>query len=84
MIEKVDKSSIADTVAFTKGLGGLVESPSRSRADVRLAPPLGGYFRRFRGGALNKWVENPELRERMTIEERATLAFLQVSRLGLF
>ncbi len=39
----------------------------------------GGYFKRFKGGALSRWVGNPNLREAMTLEERATLAFLTVS-----
>jgi hypothetical protein len=39
----------------------------------------GGYFRRFKGGALSRWVGNPGFRDRMTLEERTTLAFLEVS-----
>jgi protein phosphatase PTC6 len=48
---------------------------------------LGGYFRRWRGGVLQRWSKNwsqsgevPAEGEKMTLEERLTLAFLKVSR----
>jgi protein phosphatase PTC6 len=44
----------------------------------------GGYFRRWRGGALHRWTQwahalPPEVGSGMTLEERLTLAFLHVS-----
>jgi hypothetical protein len=41
-------------------------------------PLKGGYFKRFRGGALQPWVQHPDYRDKMTLEERITLTFLQV------
>jgi protein phosphatase PTC6 len=43
---------------------------------------LGGYFKRFQGGALSPWVEelNPE---EMDLEARATLAFFEVRYLSI-
>lgn len=38
----------------------------------------GGYFKRFNGGALQPWVHHPDYRDRLTLEERLTLTFLQV------
>lgn len=62
MIEGVKKEEINEVVDFTKALGG--------------------YFRRFRGGGLSRWVNgdggNGRTGERMSIEERVTLAFLKV------
>lgn len=66
LIEGVQKDEINEVVDFTKALGG--------------------YFRRFRGGGLSRWVNgdggNGRTGERMSIEERVTLAFLKVSRVG--
>lgn len=44
----------------------------------------GGYFRRWRGGALHRWTQwahalPPEEGTGMTLEERLTVAFLHVS-----
>lgn len=47
---------------------------------VEYTKAIGGYFKRFKGGALSRWVGNPNLREAMTLEERATLAFLTADR----
>ena len=58
--------------------------------DVQQATPIsgssnrlfsGGYFKRFRGGTLQPWVANPDYRDKLTLEERITLTFLQVSSL---
>jgi hypothetical protein len=38
----------------------------------------GGYFKRFKGGALQPWVHHPDYRDKLTLEERITLTFLQV------
>jgi protein phosphatase PTC6 len=39
---------------------------------------LGGYFRRFNGGVLRPWVEDPAGAGKMDLGARATLAFLDV------
>jgi protein phosphatase PTC6 len=41
---------------------------------------LGGYFKRFRGGALAPWLEDPSADVPFDLDIRATLAFLQASR----
>ncbi|TDL28693.1 protein serine/threonine phosphatase 2C [Rickenella mellea] len=42
---------------------------------------LGGYFKRFRGGALNPWLHNPPSSQPMDLEARATMAFFQADRI---
>lgn len=46
----------------------------------------GGYFKRFRGGALARWTkhgqEPPAEGSGMTLDERLTLAFLKVAQSG--
>lgn len=39
---------------------------------------FGGYFRRFHGGALSEWVDNPNTSASFDLDARSTLAFLQV------
>lgn len=39
---------------------------------------LGGYFKRFRGGALAPWIEQPDSSDVLDLEARATLAFFEV------
>lgn len=78
MIEEVSKSSIDDVVQFHKKLGQsfislIVESLSEGTVIV------GGYFKRFRGGTLQPWVQHPDYRDMLTLEERVTLTFLQVN-----
>ncbi|TFK30767.1 protein serine/threonine phosphatase 2C [Coprinopsis marcescibilis] len=41
---------------------------------------LGGYFKRFKGGALTPWINEPPSNELMDLEARANLAFFQVDR----
>ncbi|EPQ60550.1 protein serine/threonine phosphatase 2C [Gloeophyllum trabeum ATCC 11539] len=41
---------------------------------------IGGYFKRFTGGALAPWIHGPEGTEEMDLEARATLAFFEVDR----
>ncbi|KZT30676.1 protein serine/threonine phosphatase 2C [Neolentinus lepideus HHB14362 ss-1] len=41
---------------------------------------LGGYFKRFTGGALAPWIHGTEGTEEMDLEARATLAFFEVDR----
>ena len=38
----------------------------------------GGYFRRYRGGVLQPWLKHPPSKQKMDLEVRATLAFLEV------
>jgi protein phosphatase PTC6 len=38
----------------------------------------GGYFKRFRGGVLQEWVENPQTTSCFDLDARLTLAFLEV------
>jgi len=40
---------------------------------------FGGYFKRFRGGALTDWIENPKTNNQFDLDARSTLAFLEVS-----
>lgn len=39
---------------------------------------IGGYFKRFKGGAIMPWKDG-NAPEEMTLEARATLAFFEVS-----
>ncbi|KDR85317.1 hypothetical protein GALMADRAFT_234115 [Galerina marginata CBS 339.88] len=62
-------------------LHGLFES-----VDKALIPELfewikeiGGYFKRFKGGAITPWIEGNN-DEEMTLEARATLAFFEVDK----
>jgi len=61
-------------------LHGLFESVDKSSIPelFRWMKEIGGYFKRFKGGALSPWIEgnNAEL----SLEARATLAFFEVDR----
>lgn len=39
---------------------------------------IGGYFKRFKGGAITPWKDG-NAQEELTLEARATLAFFEVS-----
>lgn len=68
-------------------LANIVESvtPADIPAAVDATEDLGGYFRRWRGGALQRWTKwasgtpAEEGKDRLTLDERLTLAFLKVS-----
>jgi protein phosphatase PTC6 len=38
----------------------------------------GGYFKRFRGGVLQEWIDNPQTDSPLDLGARSTLAFLKV------
>lgn len=63
-------------------LHGLFESVDKSHIPELYAwmKELGGYFKRFRGGALAPWIHNPPSSKVMDLEARATMAFLEVSK----
>ncbi|KAI0348403.1 protein serine/threonine phosphatase 2C [Trametopsis cervina] len=65
-------------------LHGFFESAHKSHVPEMLewAKELGGYFRRFRGGALAPWArpESPDAQKEMDLEARATLAFFEIDR----
>ena len=42
---------------------------------------LGGYFKRYRGGVLEPWVDGPNYDHKFDLEARATQAFFEVSRI---
>jgi protein phosphatase PTC6 len=89
IIEEVDKKEIDEVVKFTTGIGMSCRPRHQNqhfflnRWDGSYGVP-GGYFRRFRGGALSRWVGHPDLRPAMTLEERATLAFLTVRTIYIY
>ncbi len=64
-------------------LHGLFESADKAHVPELLAwaKELGGYFRRFRGGALSAWAKpsSPDAQRKLDLEARATLAFFEVS-----
>ncbi|GHJ86654.1 hypothetical protein NliqN6_3056 [Naganishia liquefaciens] len=66
-------------------LHAMIEEVSKSSIDdvVLFHKKLGGYFKRFRGGTLQPWVANPDYRDKLTLEERITLTFLQADQLVL-
>ena len=66
-------------------LHGLFENVHQSQVPevYAWAKELGGYFRRFNGGALAPWVEPdaPTFQQELDLEARATLAFFEVSQI---
>ncbi|KAI0694866.1 protein serine/threonine phosphatase 2C [Cytidiella melzeri] len=64
-------------------LHGFFESAHQSHVPEMLAwaKELGGYFKRFRGGALTPWARpGPDAQKKMDLEARATLAFFEIDR----
>lgn len=63
-----------------QNLHGIFESVDKSQIPEVFAwtKEIGGYFRRWRGGALHPWLTHPPSKEEMDLEARATLAFLEV------
>ena len=59
---------------------GLFESVNKSSIPELFTwmKEIGGYFKRFKGGALSPWVEGNNTTE-LSLEARATLAFFEVS-----
>ncbi|KAI0361288.1 protein serine/threonine phosphatase 2C [Trametes cingulata] len=66
-------------------LHGLFENVNKAQIPELFAwlKELGGYFRRFNGGALAPWVdpESPEFQQELDLEARATLAFFEVDKI---
>ncbi|KAJ7275160.1 phosphatase 2C-like domain-containing protein [Mycena haematopus] len=63
-------------------LHGLVESVNKSHIPELYAwiQEIGGYFKRFKGGALTPWISNPEAGPPLDLESRLTQAFFEVDR----
>ena len=61
-------------------LHGLFESVDKSSIPELFTwmKEIGGYFKRFKGGALSPWIEGNSNTE-LSLEARATLAFFEVS-----
>jgi protein phosphatase PTC6 len=61
-------------------LHGLFESVNKSSIPelFNWMKEIGGYFKRFKGGALSPWVEGNNTTE-LSLKARATLAFFEVS-----
>ena len=61
-------------------LHGLFESVDKSMIPeiFEWVKEIGGYFKRFKGGALAPWIRGDNS-EDLTLEARATLAFFEVS-----
>ncbi|KAG9314268.1 phosphatase 2C-like domain-containing protein [Chiua virens] len=64
-------------------LHGLFESVDKSHIPELFLwiKDLGGYFKRFRGGALAPWIHNIQHTPPLDLEARATQAFFEVDRL---
>ncbi|KAF8167785.1 phosphatase 2C-like domain-containing protein [Crassisporium funariophilum] len=62
-------------------LHGLFESVDKASIPELFSwiKEIGGYFKRFRGGAIAPWIEGSNT-EPMTLEARATLAFFEVDK----
>lgn len=62
-------------------LHGLFESVKKSDIPELYAwiNELGGYFKRFRGGALQPWIHDPDNPHVYDLEARATQAFFEVN-----
>lgn len=65
-----------------QNLHGIFESVDKSLIPDVYAwtKELGGYFRRFHGGALQPWLARPPSPEPLDLGTRATLAFLEADR----
>lgn len=83
-----DRHGGKEVSSFLKDrLAPLIESvtPEDIPSAIEDTVELGGYFRRWRGGALKRWTdwapngERAGAGETMTLDERLTLAFLKVS-----
>jgi len=63
-------------------LHGLLESVNSSHIPELFLwiKEIGGYFKRFRGGALAPWIHGIEGKPKMDLEARATQAFFEVDR----
>ncbi|KAF7320147.1 PPM-type phosphatase domain-containing protein [Mycena kentingensis (nom. inval.)] len=63
-------------------LHGLVESADKSMIPELYAwiQEIGGYFRRFKGGALVPWIKDADTGPPLDLEARMTLAFFDVDR----
>ena len=61
-------------------LHGLFESVDKSSIPELFTwmKEIGGYFKRFKGGALSPWIAGDNTTE-LSLEARATLAFFEVS-----
>ncbi|GBE77866.1 Protein phosphatase 2C homolog 4 [Sparassis crispa] len=66
-------------------LHGLFENVDKSQIPELFAwaKELGGYFKRFKGGALAPWIRpsSPDASQELDLEARATLAFFEVDRM---
>ncbi|KAF9474097.1 protein serine/threonine phosphatase 2C [Pholiota conissans] len=62
-------------------LHGLFESVNKAMIPDLFAwiKEIGGYFKRFKGGAIAPWIDGTN-KEEMTLEARATLAFFEVDK----
>lgn len=63
-------------------LHGLFESVDKSHIPELFLwiKDQGGYFKRFRGGALAPWIHNTQDTPPLDLEARATQAFFEVGR----
>lgn len=61
-------------------LHGIFESVNKTQIPELFAwiQEIGGYFKRFRGGALTPWIHGTEGTPELDLEARATLAFFEV------
>lgn len=61
-------------------LHGIFESVDKSHIPELFAwvKEIGGYFKRFRGGALTPWIHNTKATPELDLEARATQAFFEV------
>lgn len=64
-------------------LHGIFESVNKSHIPELFGwiKEIGGYFKRFRGGALTPWIHNTEGTPELDLEARATQAFFEVGPL---
>jgi len=63
-------------------LHGIFESVNKSHIPELFTwiKEIGGYFKRFRGGALAPWIHNTEGTPELDLEARATQAFFEVDK----
>ncbi|KAJ7596917.1 phosphatase 2C-like domain-containing protein [Mycena floridula] len=63
-------------------LHGLIESVDKSIVPELFLwiKEIGGYFKRFGGGALSPWIQNPATAEKFDLEARFNATFFEVDR----
>jgi len=80
MIDSNSHGGSAVSQYLRQELHGIFESVNKTQIPELFTwiKEIGGYFKRFRGGALTPWIYGMEGTSELDLEARATLAFFEV------